>query len=230
MSATLDQLGPPPVQSNYYVGAVKVPWNVYDNDSLGDCVPCDTAHGMMLRTANASRIVVPTVADVVSGLYTPVGGYQIGNEATDNGCDEQAMCAYMNQTGWLGHKSASFGAVDHSVQDHLKWAVQLFGSCRIGLNLPGYAENQFEAGQTWTVSTSGDQSTEGHDVPLVDYRNGVFYCVTWGKLIPVAPPFLTAYCDEAWAEVFPDFITAQGTSPSGFDLAGLVSRQQELAA
>lgn len=228
MAATLDALGPPPDASNDYISAVNVPWQMFDNDTIGDCVCCDTAHTLMLRTANASTILVPNTLQVVA-LYGAVGGYIINRPDTDNGCSEAAMCQYMVTNGFLGHKAATVGMVEPSDLDHVRWCIQLFGSCRIGLNLPGYAEDLFNAGKTWDVSTSGDQSTEGHDVPLVDYRNGLFTCITWGKPQQVTPGFLNQYCDEAHVELYPDWIQSQGTAPSGFDLTDLTTKMTAIS-
>lgn len=228
MATTLDALGPPPSASNNYTSAVKVDWGMLDNDTLGDCVCADTAHTLMLRTANASQIVVPNVLQVVA-LYGAVGGYVINKPETDNGCSEAAMCQYMVTTGFLGHKASAVGMVEPSDLDHVKWCIQLFGSCRIGLNLPGYAEDQFNSGLAWDVSASGQQYTDGHDVPLVDYRDGVFTCVTWGKAQTVTPAFLNKYCDEAHVELFGDWIRAQGEAPSGFDLTDLTTKMTAIS-
>lgn len=228
MGGALNALGAPPAASNDYVAAVKVPWQIFGNDSIGDCVPCDTAHSLMLRTANVGQIVVPSEAEVVA-LYSAVGGYRADHPSTDNGCEESAMCQYLVSTGFLGHKADAVGNIDPSNLDHLKWCVQLFGSCRLGLNLPGYAEDQFDAGQPWDVSNVGDQSTAGHDVPLVDYRGGTFTCITWGRAQQVSLAFLAKYCEEAHAELFPDWIAAQGVAPSGFDLATLSGKLKEIA-
>ena len=37
--------------------------------------------------------------DAILGLYEAVGGYVLGNPATDNGCMLQAVCQYMVTTG-----------------------------------------------------------------------------------------------------------------------------------
>ena len=92
------------------------------------------------------------------------------------------MCQYLVDTGFLGHKANATGNIDPANLDHIKWCIQLFGLCRIGLNLPVYAENQFLAGQDWDVSTQGDQSTNGHDVPLVGYQGNFLYLRDVGKI------------------------------------------------
>jgi len=227
-AAALDPLGSPPSESNDYLSAVTVPWNVYQNDVLADCVPADTAHALMLRTANAAgTVVVPSQGDVLA-LYEAVGGYVWGDPATDQGCVESVMCDFMVSQGFLGHRADAVGSVDFTNQDHLRWCVQLFGTCRLGLNLPKYAEDLFELGHPWDVSDNGDQSTSGHDVPLVWYGGGVFKCVTWGQTQVLTPAFVAKFCVEGHAELYPDWIRAQGEAPPGLDLATLTSRLRAL--
>ena len=238
MSATLDALGSAPSESPDYISAVAGRFGTYDNTDIGDCVEVDTANSLILRTANVGQAVIPTLPQVV-GLYSEpsLGGYVIGNEATDNGTEEQAMCDYMVATGFLGHKAQATGPVDHTNLDHLRWAQRLFGTCRLGWNLPGYAEELFLAGRPWDVQATGDQSLEGHDTPIVDYRDGLLYVVSWfeqataypRRLVPVTPAFAMHYLEEAHADVFADWTNAQGLAPSGFNLTDLVAKLTEVA-
>ena len=93
------------------------------------------------------------------------------------------------------------------------------------------------AGRPWDVQTTGDQSVEGHDTALVDFRGGLLYVVSWydsataypRKLVPVTPAFAFKYLDEAYSDVFQDFIAANGLSPSGFDLADLTYKLKEVS-
>lgn len=48
---------------------------------------------------------------------------------------------------------------------------------------------------------------------------------TWGALKSMSWQFYSAYMDEAFAVLSPDWFNAKGEAPSGFDLAGL---QQDL--
>ncbi len=229
MTQALQALGPAPPASNDYAAKVKVPWQMFGNDTIGDCVAADTAHTLMLRTANVGQIVVPTDSDVIA-LYSAVGGYVPGDASTDQGCDEGDMCRYLVANGFLGHKADLVGNVDPSSLDYIRWCVQLFGSCRIGLNLPGYAEDQFDARQPWDVSQYGDQTTAGHDVPIVGYRGGMFTVVTWGRAQEMTEAFFLKYCEEAHAELYFDWIAKQGMAPSGFDLDALAARLREMAS
>ena len=147
MARTLDALGAPPAASNDYKSKVTVPWQIFLNDTWGDCVCADTAHSLMLRTANTGTIMVPTDDDVLK-LYEVVGGFdpsktaRDGTNPTDQGCDENAMCVYLENTGFLGHKSDATGTIEPSNLDHIHWCIQLFGACRIGINVPALGANR----------------------------------------------------------------------------------------
>jgi hypothetical protein len=232
MRTTLDALGPPPAMSNDYTAAVKVPWGVFLNDQLGDCVCADTGHTTMLRSANTGTMIKPADADIEK-LYEIVGGYNPADPTnTDNGCVESNMLWYLQNTGFLGQKLDEFVSIDPHSTDHVKWGIQLFGSVRIGFQVPQYAMDQFAAGKPWDLDPNGDQTiVGGHDVPLVFYSGGdavVFNAITWGKSQPTTLPFLEKWCDEVHAELAFDWIQAQGTAPSGLNLNDLAASALEV--
>jgi hypothetical protein len=229
----LDPLGPAPVVSNDYVAAVlkQSPggFGVMLNNSIGNCVCADSGHQVMIHTANAGTIIIPTDNDILA-LYEAVGGYNPADPSTDQGCDETAMCQYMESTGLCGQKSAGTAMVDPARIVHLKWSAQLFGACRLGITVTDDMMTAFGTGQPWTTYSGNVDG--GHDVPIVKYDSEYAYVITWGQLQAVAwslvadPKFL----QESHAEVFPDFISAGGTAPNGFDLQALLADLQEVAA
>ena len=228
MAAALDPLGPPPDSCRDYLSAVKNSGpQMFSNDVLSDCVCVDTANTMILRTANASSATIVPTIDQVLDLYS-VFGYVRGDPSTDNGVGELDMCNYLVSTGFLGHRADATGNIEPSNLDHVKWSNLLFGHCRLGLNLPRYAEDQFSNGQPWDVSNSGDPTPGGHDVPLVDFRNGMLYVYTWGKVQPMTYGAYFAWTEEAHCEVHADWFTQQGPAPSGFDLETLLARMREI--
>lgn len=228
MARALDPLGARPAQSNDYTAAVTVPWGMFLNDSLGDCVCADTAHTLMLRTANNGSIIIPTDDDVEK-LYEAVGGYVPGDASTDNGCVETDMCEYLVSTGFLGHKADAAGSVDPENLDHVGWCVQLFGSCRMGWNLPQSAMDQFQAGQPWDVVAGDDGGIiGGHDTPLIKYAGDTWYTVTWGQPQLITPAFIAKYAEESHCELFFDWAQEQGVSPSGLSLDALAADMANL--
>jgi hypothetical protein len=230
----LAPLGSPPTVSTDYVSAVMKQspggFGMDLNDSLGDCVIADSAHQVMLHTANAGTIVIPTDQDVLE-MYSAVGGYIPGNPSTDQGCDETAACQYLESTGLCGQKSAGTAMVDPTNLDHIRWTVEIFGACRLGIVVDQQMEDEFSAKEPWTIAADPNDSTAGgHDVPIVQYDSQYAYVVTWGGLQPVAWSLIanSAFLDECHAEVFTDFIGATGTTPGGFDLATLMQDLQAL--
>lgn len=229
LSRHLTALGPAPPTSTDYVSALMAACannlGMFLNDQLGDCVCADSAHQVMLHTANAGSIVIPTDDDVLK-LYEAVGGYVPGNSATDQGCDETSMCEYLMTNGLSGQKSAGSGPVDPAQLDHVRWTVQLFGACRLGIVVDSQMEQQYSAGQPWTTPASADDpDAGGHDVPVVKYDADYAYVITWGKVQPVAWSLMAqqAFLEEAHAEVWPDFVAATGSAPNGLDLQQLLS-------
>lgn len=231
MARALDPLGAPPAVSTDYVAAVTAQapngWSMYLNDQLGDCVCADSAHELMLHTANAGTIVIPTDQDVLQ-LYEAVGGYVPSDPSTDQGCDETAMCQYLMTTGLCGQTSAATGMLDATNLDHIRWAVQLFGACRLGIVVGDEMVQQFSSGQPWTVPAV--QNPGGHGVPVVKFDADYAYVVTGGGLQPVAWALMaqSAFLEEAHGEVWPDFVAASGMAPSGFNLAALLADLQAI--
>lgn len=229
----IDQLGPAPASSGGYYRAVEAAvggpngWGMFLNERIGDCTIADRAHKLMLRTANAGQMIVPADTDVLnaySGLtgYDPSQADAQGNNPTDRGADEISVCKYDRDVGLCGHKSENFASVDWHNADHLKWAIQLFGGVSIGIQVPGYMENQFDLGETLHLGPSDALLPEGHDIYFCDYEGDVFEIVTWGRRVQGDLSFLRCV-DECLVELYPDWITAAGTAPSGLDMAGLVA-------
>lgn len=225
-------LGRPPANSADYTTAVEKVvggssrWGMMGNDQYGDCVEADEGHYLMLRTANAATIVIPTEQDVL-GLYTAETGFNPSDPNTDEGTDETSDCEYMVSTGLLGHKATQTGSVDPTNFDLMRWCIQLFGACKIGINVPQSAMDQFNAGQPWGQVENDGGIVGGHDVPLVRYyADGSFDCITWGTRHRILPSFLSpkaGYLEEAHVLLFPDFITATGNTPAGFNLIMLLA-------
>lgn len=230
-------LGPPPAASFDYVSAVTdlvgPDWGMFLNDQLGDCTAADCGHTFMIRRANVGQWLMPKDSDILA-IYK-ARGYVPGNASTDQGADEGQVCAYMRDVGMLGDKSVgtapvATGLIDDAAIDRIKWSIQLFGACRLGVNLPDNAEAQFDAGEPWAISANATIEG-GHDVPAVRYNPQYFEVVTWGGLQQVEWDWLKKYGEEAHAELWADFLmSGSGVSPAGFDMAALTTRLAAIAA
>lgn len=234
MHATLQHmatLGQPPAASNDYVAAVdKVTggdWGMMLNDKEGCCTCADSGHTLMVRSANTGTMIKAPDSEIEK-MYSAVSGFDPRRpQLTDNGAEETMVCRYMETVGLMGHKSVAssplFGGTcsPHSL-DLIRWTIQLFGHCRIGVNLPRGAEDQFENHQPWDVKN--DLTVDGgHDVPLVKYDGQFFYCVIWGRLQPITIPWMMKFAEEAHVEAFPDIIVQQQMTFTRFSFPNLLA-------
>lgn len=236
LNSALAYLSAPPPISYDWSGAAMMATHgnlrMLLNDELGDCTAADSGHALMVRTAAVGAMVTPADNDILR-LYEATSGYIPGRPDTDVGCVESDVCAYMMSHGLLGHRSAATapvvtGKLTGSLVDNLKWALELFGPIRLGVNLPASAETQFGAHLPWTVS--GDLSIlGGHDILLTRYNAQFGYVVTWGQLRPATWQWLELFVEEAHMELFPDLIKGK-TTPAGFDLSTLTNELRALAA
>lgn len=243
---SLAPLGAPPTVSEDYVSAVmrqsRDGWRMYMNGpqnspmpydvpaaGIGDCTCADSAHQVMLHSANVGTIVIPS-DDEVLAEYEAVSGYIVGDASTDTGADETSVCDELVKTGLAGLKLDATAMLDPTNLAHIRWAVQIFGACRLGIIVDQRMMDQFDSGQPWdTPAAANDKTAGGHDVPIVRYDAEYAYVVTWGKLHPVTWALIgqSAFLEEAHAGIWSDWAVAGRTAPDGFDMARLVA---ELAA
>jgi hypothetical protein len=88
--------------------------------------------------------------------------------------------------------------------------------------------DDFGAARPWTGMT-GD-ILGGHDVPVVSYGPDGVDVVTWGTLQHISWELMAdnQFLEEAHCELFPDFLNAAGSAPSGFNLQQLLADLQLL--
>jgi hypothetical protein len=238
----LDPLGQPPAKSNDYVKAVTAMvgknWGVMLNNKLGDCTAATTGHSLMLRSANIGTMITPTDLEIQDFYFKSTGS----SLKDDEGGNDIDVCKYEVATGFTArgvvHKAEGFMTIDPTHFDHFRWAQQIFGTMRLGLNVPEYCQDQFDAGQPWDYVAAKDNSPKaisGHSVPLVDYGNygppeAPWAVLTWGGVQFMTQRAMEEWCMEAHVELFYDWVRAgQQTAPSGFDMAALMEKLQQVA-
>jgi hypothetical protein len=99
-------------------------------------------------------------------------------------------------------------------------AIAFFGGALFGIQVPMSAQTQFQNNEPWTYDPSSPIEG-GHAIAPLGYDAHHIYCSTWGGIAAVTYPFLSAYLDEAWCIIGPEFVEA-GRGPS-LDLATLQS-------
>ncbi len=128
-----------PASTNYRANASASLRNIYGNDTLGDCVPAGCNHTDGEENANAGSSFVPTLANVIAD-YSAIGGYVPGNEATDNGCDEDTRCT--DYQSWYhvrrtpSKRLPAVISVDATNDAEVRACFYLFENLIFGVGLP----------------------------------------------------------------------------------------------
>jgi hypothetical protein len=222
-------LAPPPVSVNWSHGITS--WGMMLNNTLGDCTIAACGHAVQAWTANAST--EKTLPDwVIQDYYSAWDGYVPGDPNTDNGgilidvLNNWRKYGFGYRTNHMGADLlTAYAAVNLSNQTEIEQAINLFGGLYIGIELPITAQTQTE----WTVVGNGKTGNSapgswgGHCVQVVGYTSEYITVVTWGSLLNMTWEFWNTYVDEAYALVTPDFVAADGVSPSGLALSAMLT-------
>jgi hypothetical protein len=199
----------------------------------GDCVFAGGDHETMVTNRLAGRTVTFSGANALAD-YSAVTGYVLGDESSDQGTDVRTALGYRRATGLIDsagdrHKIGAYIALDPKNWEQLRLAVYIFSAVGIGVQFPGSAMEQFGAGQPWDVVT-GAKIEGGHYVPVLGFpAEGVGAVVTWGKAQQFTQAFYEAYCDEAWAIVYPEELDpTSGLNERGLNLAALNQALRQL--
>lgn len=195
-------------------------WPMYGNDTIGDCGPAGLGHLLEAITRYGSGSTIEVTEQDVVDFYSAVSGYRPGRPDTDVGVVLQDMLDYARRNTFCGHEVLAFAEVDMSHPAEIRAAIDLFGGIITGINLPKSAEDQFNAGQPWTV-VKGSRILGGHAVPWMGYGPDGWGGVTWAATQAISDPFRKRYAAEGWVLFLPEWANAQGRTPTGIDLHAL---------
>ncbi len=223
-------LGRPPQPPSRFAAPAVPDWGMLGNNSAGCCVPAGCAHATMASQADLPLVepVAFTTQEVLA-QYQAITGYDPLTGANDTGCVEAEVLQLWRKHGLFGgQRIAGFAPVEpHSILA-VHRAIAFYGAAIIGVQLPMSAQEQFEAGQPWTVVP--DSPIEGgHCIVPVGYDAGAIQCVTWGRVVEVTWPWWETYVDEVWAAIFPADVEAR-RGPTGLDIATLTADLDRLSA
>ena len=185
--------------------AVKVPgvkdWQMLGNDQYGDCTFAGISHAQDALTwdlAMHEALHHATDAEVVAAYLSYTGGQDVG-------ADEASLLHYWRTNKLFAGTDFGYAPTTLSL-DTVKQTIHSFGLAYIGIQCPQSAQEQFQAGQPWSV-VQGSPIEGGHCIILVGYDPQFVYAVTWGKVVAIEPDFLTTYMDECWAIICPEIAT-----------------------
>jgi len=227
----LKSLPTPPAHVNYVPNATTALSEMYDNDTLGDCVIACMGHVEGVLTGNAGAPggeILPN--EQIISLYSSIGGYVPGDPSTDNGCDEQTALNWWQQNGLVSgrNKIAAWVVVDGANLQEVHTTLWLFENLIFGFELPDEWITPFpsQSGFTWKVA--GPPNPEnGHCVAGVGYDRTGVRISTWGMLGVIQAAAIAEYATtpnqgELYTVLSQDAISrATLKAPNGFDFSQL---------
>lgn len=230
----------PTIPPNYGHTSLITRWGMLgngpDSDSadvpVGDCAIAGPEHVVMAMNAAAGKPVPPfTYASTIS-MYSAITGYDPsqtqpdGSNPTDQGSDMTAVAEYWQTQGFKDatgetHRILTFLGLNRDLTQ-IGAACYLFEAVGLGFNLPQSAEDQFEAGQPWTVTDA--PIVGGHFVPICGRQGGNYVGVSWGAPVLITPEFIMEYLTVAMVYLSgQDMLNSKGVSAEGFNIAQLTA-------
>ena len=212
-----------------WMKAAGTDYGMMGNDTVGDCTCAAAGHAIQLWTANATKEITITTAQVLAA-YAAITGYSPNDPNSDQGANPLDVLKYWRKKGIGGHKTAAFVQVDQTNLEHLRAACWLFGGMYGGLALPRSAQKQ----DVWDVPKGGARgkgapgSWGGHMVEIGAYIQTAMDCVTWGARKTMTMRFVLTYSDECYAVLSQDWIEKSLKAPCGFDTAALLADLKRL--
>jgi hypothetical protein len=229
----LPGLPTPPASTSYAALAASALAQMYENDSLGDCVIAGVQHVEGLMTGNQPATPLLYTTAQTTAFYSAACGYVPGNPSTDQGCDIQTVLAYWENNGapaGSAHKPVGYLAVDPTNQVEVQTAIWLFQNAVPGIDLPDAWINPFPSapGFLWDVAGAPDPDN-GHCPPGIDYNAQGMVISTWAMTGVMTWAAVAYYCaaaqgGEMYTVISQDTLNAAtGLAPDGLDWVQMVA-------
>jgi hypothetical protein len=203
------------------------PMEMLGNDQYGDCAEAGAMHLIQAQTANAGRPLHGTLAQTLD-LYSEVTGFKQNDPDSDQGTCLLDLLRYWKSTGItvtnaqgqpVVHKILGWASLDLSSIAQVRYANFLFGGTYLGIQCPQSAEDDTS---NWT-DVPNSPVIGGHCITGVGQGAAGGHIISWGLSIPFSWAFFLRRADEGYVVVSPEWVNAQGKSPSGLDLNGLLA-------
>lgn len=215
-------------------------WEMYDNDTIGDCAIAAPGHAITIASAVAQQSPIVPLASLIRSDYMAVSGWDgIPGSPTDAGCDMLKVMARWRNDGIGGRKILAWACIPAGNgiqidQTLVATAMWLFSSLQFGYSLPAavkdadewVAPSRHHAWGKWRAGSWG-----GHAVTSGKYDNAQLPPITWGQEMPQDWAFLDMYCDQILVPILEDwFNPTTKLAPSGFDLEALLADARSIKA
>lgn len=214
-------------------------WQMLGNDQEGDCNAVTWANERRLVTAMLTGKASYPGIDQVLEFYKTQNPQFDPNSTThgpgsdaDGGMSVQVGLEYLHKTGGPdGVKAVAFAKVDPSNTDEVEAALAIFGSLWLGVYVVSGNQDQFAAGQPWTVQR-GASIEGGHAILAGGYTPNVRF-ITWGRECQFGPSFWNGtvqgyrLVEEAWVVIWPEHLGSKQFQ-AGVNVQALANAYQQL--
>jgi hypothetical protein len=202
-------------------------WGMLGNDKYGCCAEAGIHHLVQAQSANTGNPLHATT-ELTLDLYSAITGFSRDDPDSDQGTVLTDLLHYIKRHGLtmldandkevaveiVGSASLDIGSIAQ-----MRYAAYTFGGSYLGINCPEKCEEDLT---NWNFAV-GLRSAGGHCIPRVGEGSAGGKVVSWGSVIPTSNAFLLGYLDEGYVVLTKAWVNAQGKSPSGLDLDGLLN-------
>lgn len=203
-------------------------------DSFGNftygCCTCAALGHIDQAAASHTRCVSTITTDVVLEAYDAISEWSLSRpNENDNGASCRDALKWFKARGTI----ESYVRLDEASRAHIEIATNLGGAVYVGADLPLAAQKQ----TVWDVAPANGWTDEyarrswgGHAMALLGYDHGGVTFATWGRTQRATWSWFFSYCDEAWMAISDLWTDVGRLTPSGFDLARLLTDVAKVAA
>jgi hypothetical protein len=234
LAGYLDNQELPSIPKTYNWGKKirKNKWGVMGNLVANNCTCVAAGHFIMSWTSNTGKLKRPKDADIMNA-YSSLTNYVPDTGENDEGVEALKTLKYWRKTGIAGQKIVAFAKLEDKNRDQLLKTIYFFGGCYVGLNLPKFAERQYNTTKKWTLPRGGNKRDAkagtwfGHAVLVTGYRGNELRIITWGHEMIMTIEFWEAYGVESYA-VFSEVFLKDEKTPTGVEVDILIKDLEEL--
>lgn len=210
LKSILKTLPPPPLEYDIEKQIqLQVPYRMFMNDTLGDCVVVSKVNFMLrAEVLEQNKVVSVSDQDVMNQYFKESGGQDCGlvmlyslNDWRNNGLKLGGRKLACLQWGGENYKIHAFASIDPDDAEDIKYAVQYLNGPAIGLRIYQSTYDQYNAGKTWDYVPEDKDLVGGHAVYVVAYNEIGPQYLTWGTKVQATWKFHEMNCDEGYALV-----------------------------
>lgn len=160
---------------------------------VGDCTIAGIDHHQQVIALDSGNRTQATTAQVLQG-YSQYCGYVLGNDATDQGGNENSILTQIlaAKGGIFGHTLLGTVSPDPKNLDHVKKAITYFRAVYMGCLIP----NSIDGQQVWDVVNPDGGIEGGHCMVSASYTPDRIDFITWGMNQPATWAWWLDYVDE----------------------------------